>query len=213
MSGTTAPGGARPWAHRVGVVALVLVALATGRAITHSFPVEGRIEAPFVRGSTVGEPVRLRYADVEVGAPAGARELVAGGSTLSSPGVWLVVPVRITARGEPRTLGYAAVRGSDGTLYVAGGFGRGGFAPGTAQPGVPREADVAIELPADAVAGAHLVLALDPYDHRRDDLADIDLGLTQADAERWTDGAPPVTFRDAADVGATASADASGDGS
>ncbi|GEA89447.1 hypothetical protein [Cellulomonas cellasea] len=213
MSTTSGSGGARPWTQRIGVVALVLAALATGRAITHSFPVEGRIEAPFVRDSAVGEPVRLRYADVEAGEPAGARELDAGGTTLTSPGVWLVVPVRMTARGEPRTLAYAAVRGSDGTLYVAGGFGRGGFAPGTAQPGVPREADVAVELPADAVAGAHLLLALDPDDHRRDDLADIDLGLTQADVERWTDGAPPVTFRDAADAGATASADASGDGS
>jgi hypothetical protein len=188
---------ARPWVRRLGIAALVLAALATGRAVTHAFPVDGRIEAPFVRTTGVGESLRLRYADVEAGVPAGGGELEARGSLLSTPGVWVVVPVTITARAEPRTLAYAAVRGSDGTVYTANGpASRGGFAPGTAQPGIPRYADVAVELPADAAVGAHLLLALHSFDHRRDDLADIDLGVTRADVERWTASTSPVTMRE-----------------
>ncbi|WP_258723855.1 hypothetical protein [Cellulomonas sp. NS3] len=202
MSAAAVPApSARPWVRRTGVVGLVLAALATGRALTHAFPVGDRIEAPFVRTAEVGETLRLRYADVEAGEPQGARELVANGSTLSTPGLWLVVPVTIDARGEPRTLAYAAVRGADGTLYVASGSSaRGGFAPGPAQPGIPRYATVAVELPADAAAGAHLLLALDSFDHRRDDLADLDLGLTAGDVERWTARTSPVTVPEPSDT-------------
>jgi hypothetical protein len=44
---------------------------------------------------------------------------------------------------------------------------------------------VLVEVPKDAVEGARLRVALDPLDQRRDDMADIDLGLTAAEAEEW----------------------------
>ncbi len=55
------------------------------------------------------------------------------------------------------------------------------------QAGIPRHTQAAVELPVDAVPGALLVFALQPIDenHRRDDVAVIDLGLTEADAQEW----------------------------
>lgn len=195
------PGARLPrvTAGKAGAAVLVLAALVAGRSMTSAFPTGDRIDAPFVRPGTVEEVVTLRYADVEAGAPTGGTTLEAGGATLLTPGTWLVVPVTITATGEPRDLRYAAIRAADGTLYVAGS-GRGGFDPGTAQPGIPRDVDVAVELPVSAVAGAHLELGLDSFDRRRDDVADIDLHLTADDADAWASSDAPLVVRSGAEL-------------
>lgn len=184
-----------PWrtvrGRQLGVGALILAALATGRAVTTALPVDTTIDDPFVRPGSVGTTVDLRYASVVADAPEGATQLDAAGALLATTGVWVVVPLTITAHGEPIRLGYAAVRDSEGRLYRADGT-RSQFAPGVAQPGIARHASVAVEIPADAAAGAHLLLALDPNDQRRDDLADIDLGITAAQVARWAAASSPI---------------------
>ena len=49
-----------------------------------------------------------------------------------------------------------------------------------------------VEVPPEALPGAHLRIGLEQKDQRRDDLADIDLGLTQADADAWAADDTPV---------------------
>ena len=95
--------------------------------------------------------------------------------------MWLVIPLKIVTKGEPADVRYAAVEDTRGRVFVANGD-RSQYQPGVAQPGVPRYASVLVELPADAVAGARLRVALDSLDQRRDDMADIDLGLTEVEA-------------------------------
>jgi hypothetical protein len=63
---------------------------------------------------------------------------------------------------------------------------------------VRRYASVVIEVPADAVAGAHLRIALNHLDQRRDDMADIDLSLSTSEAALWA-LSPQITVPDAAD--------------
>ena len=127
------------------------------------------------------------------GEPAGSTVLEPDvGSLLSTPGVWLTVPLTVVASGQPRLVGFAELWVGTVVRTRSPPSGRSSFAAGTAQPGVPRYATVAVEVPAEALPGAHLRIGLEQKDQRRDDVADIDLGLTQADADAWASDDTPV---------------------
>lgn len=181
----------RPLARRAGTVLLVLAALAVGRVVTTSLPVDESAEAPFLRPGEVGEEVGLRYARVTAGEPTGSTVADASGTLLATPGVWVLVPLTVLAEGEPRRLAYAALVGADGVTYAASGM-RSQLALDRATPGIAHYGAVLVELPVDAAAGAHLNLALHPWDQRADDMADIDLGITADDVERWAAATEPV---------------------
>ncbi|MBO0921718.1 hypothetical protein J1G42_12875 [Cellulomonas sp. zg-ZUI222] len=182
-----------PRPRALGAGAAVLAALAVGHVVVTAFPVDERVQAPFVRTAAVGETVELRYARVTAGEPTGAVVLDPDdGTLLATPGVWLTVPVTIDALGQPRALGFAELRGGDGRTYTVFTSGRSSFLPGTAQPGIARYATLRVEVAPEAVAGAHLRLGLEQKDQRRDDVADIDLGLTPADADAWAAAEDPV---------------------
>lgn len=188
-----AAAGRRPRAQVLGTGAAVLAALVVGHVVVTAFPVDERVQAPFVRPAVVGEPVDLRYARLTAGEPAGSTVLDPDdGSLLATPGVWLTVPLTIEATGRPRALGFAELLGGDGRTYMVFTGGRSSFLPGTAQPGIPRYATLRVELPPEALPGAHLRIGLELKDQRRDDVADIDLGLTQADADAWAADTDPV---------------------
>ena len=193
-----APVGAGPAERRsrvqtLGAGAAVLAALAVGHVVVTAFPVDDRVSAPFVRPTVVGESVELRYARLTAGEPNGSTIVRTDRTTqLSTPGVFLTVPLTIVATGQPRLLSFAELLGGDGRTYTVFTSGRSSFLSGTAQPGVPRYATVSVELPPEAVAGAHLRIGLNQDDQRGDDLADIDLGLTQADADAWAADDTPV---------------------
>jgi hypothetical protein len=169
------------------VAALVVAALAVGHALDRVLPGDDDAARPFERAGVVGEPLDLRYGTIEVGAPAGSTRLASGNRMFSTTGVYVVVPMTFTAEREPQTLSYVAVRDPAGRIFEAGSQRNPYSLGGAAQPGIPRHAQAAVELPADAVAGAQLVVALQPNDdnHRHDDVAVIDLGLTEADAQTW----------------------------
>lgn len=187
--------------QRLGAGAAVVAALAVGHVVVTAFPVDERVAAPFVRAAAVGEPVELRYARITADEPAGSTVLdPLDGSLLATPGVWLTVPVTIEALGEPRTLAFAELIGGDGRSYRIFMGGRSQILAGTAQPGIPRYVTVFVEVPPDAVPGAHLRLGLDLFDQRRDDIADIDLGLTQADADAWAADTTPLPAPPASDA-------------
>lgn len=178
--------------RRLGAAALVVCALALGRVVQTAFPVDSAIVAPFERAGERGDEVTLRYARVSADGVTGSTQIESDGMAMSTTGVWLVVPVTITPLGEPLRLAYAAVRDAEGRVYRADGS-RSSFRPGTAQAGIPRYATVAVELPADAAVGAELLLAKSSWDLRRDDLAVIDLGVTQSDVDAWARSLEPVT--------------------
>ncbi|WP_028046479.1 hypothetical protein [Cellulomonas sp. URHE0023] len=189
----TTAGVRRTRIQTVGAGAAVLAALAVGHVVVTAFPVDERVQASFVRPAAVGEPVDLRYARLTVGSPRGSTVLdTDDGSVLTTPGVWLTVPLTIEASGQPRALGFAELLGGDGRTYRVFTGGRSSFLPGTAQPGVPRYATLRVEVPPGALPGAHLRIGLQPDDQRRDDVADIDLGLTTADADAWATQVTPL---------------------
>lgn len=142
---------------------------------------------PFERSGAVGDPVDARWGTVEVGQVAGSTRIGFEGSTRVTGGAYVVVPITFTAADEPQLVSYVAVRDTRGRIFRAGSSRNPYRSGGAAQPGVPRRMVAAVELPADAVPGAELVVTLpaNDDDHRRDDLVVIDLGLTAADADAW----------------------------
>jgi hypothetical protein len=185
---------------RAGAAALVLAALAAGRAVTTLFPADAAISTPFVRAGVIGQPVSLRYADITAAGVQGSTCVATSSSSLGmqTPGVFVVVPLVIVAKGESAEVRYAAVRDREGRTFLASGT-RSSFTAGTGQAGVRRYASVLVEVPRDAVAGAHLRVALNRLDQRRDDLADVDLRLSTADVARWTRNSTRIIVPDAAD--------------
>ncbi|NDL59461.1 hypothetical protein [Phytoactinopolyspora mesophila] len=178
----------RSVAGSVSVAAIIAAVLVIGHALDRVLPDSDDAARPFERAGVVGEPLDLRYGTIEIGAPVGSTRLDSGSRTFSTTGVYVVVPITFTAAHEPQTLSYAAVRDAEGRIFEAGSQRSPYSMNGATQPGIPRHAYVAVELPADAVAGAQLVLAPQPNDdnHRRDDVAVFDLGLTEADAQGWS---------------------------
>jgi hypothetical protein len=187
---STLTGGRRR--RQAGATVLVLAALAVGHAVTSSYSSDSAIVAPFLRSGTVGQPVSLRYATITVLSVHGSSEVSQAGTVLTTPGVFVVARVRIVARGDLRTLLYSAVRTRDGATYVESAGGRSSFDFGPAQPGLPRYGTVTVELPTSQAAGARLRIALDPIDQSRDDMTDIDLGVTPADAAQFAADKTPV---------------------
>jgi hypothetical protein len=169
------------------VAALLVAALATGQAVERALPGDDDASRPFEKSGVVGEPLRLRYGTIEIGTPDGSTRLDARGRAYSTTGVYVVVPITFTAEREPQSLSYVAIRDAKGRVFEAGSERNPYTMGGSGQPGIPRHTQAAVELPVDAVAGAQLVLALQPNDenHRRDDVAVIDLGLSEADAQAW----------------------------
>lgn len=188
--------------RQAAVGVLLVAALATGRAVEGLMPAETEASQPFERSGAVGEPVETRWGTVEVTAVEGSTRIVdSAGTGRITTGVYVVFDWTYTAAGEPQIPAYVAIRDGEGRVFSTSTNRNPFSSGGAAQPGIPRQLAAAIELPLDAVAGAHLVVALpaNDEDHRRDDIAVIDLGLTQDDADAWAASEEPVEVADPAD--------------
>ncbi|MCE0539193.1 hypothetical protein LWF15_27200 [Kineosporia rhizophila] len=186
---------------RAGVAVLIIVALAVGRFVSqYSDDVLGQTR-PFLREGTVGKPVDLRYAQVTATDAQGSACVSAGfNGTFRSPGVFVVVPVKIVPKGRAAQFQYAAIEDSEGRLYTTSTLGRSSFDMGSAQAGVARYATVMIEMPKDRVAGARLRLALNELYTKQDDMTDIDLGISQKDVDAWVKNAETITVGESSDL-------------
>ncbi|MBB5790066.1 hypothetical protein [Jiangella mangrovi] len=185
---------------------LLVAALATGRAVQGLMPAETAASEPFERAGAVGEPIETRWGTVEVTAVDGSTRIVdSAGTGRISAGVYVVVDWTYTAAGEPQIPAYVAIRDGEGRVFRSGSQRNPYSSGGAAQPGITRQLATAIEVPADAVAGAHLVIALpdNDEDHRRDDIAVVDLGLTADDAEAYAAAEEPLEVADPVDGGAS----------
>jgi hypothetical protein len=173
--------------RKIALVALVIVALAVGRFVSQLGSDKTGLSKLFLRDGSVGKPVALRYADITATEVEGSACMITPSSSnpYRSPGIFVVVPLKIVVRGKTASLQYAAIEDSNGRTYGTSTNGRGLFEPGSAQVGVPRYATVAIEMPKDAVPGARLQIGLNSLYLDQDDLTDIDLGVTRDQVDQW----------------------------
>jgi hypothetical protein len=168
------------WSARAGAGVAIVVALALGRAIDTVVPTATDTR-PFVRLGAVGDRVHLNFAEVTVDGVRTARYLDSGGRRLSSPGRWLVVDATVVARGRPLTTPGISLRDARGHTFVADP--RSGYRWTPAPTGVPWRVRIPFEVPENALPGASVSLARTTLDDRRDDVARIDLGIDDDEAD------------------------------
>ena len=173
----------------LSVVAVVIAAMAIGRVITDHVPDEDKVAQPFVRAGSLGESVRLRYGDVKVTGIRVATRLE-GADVVVAAGRFLVVDLSYRASGEPRRFLGLELRDAHGRRFSP--TDRGSTCPTNlgGLTGIRTYAMACFDVPRSALAGAKFRVSLGDYGvngsgQRRDDLAEIDLGISTAEAARW----------------------------
>ena len=194
--GVTAPThltSRRSRAQTLGAGAAVLAALAVGHVVVTAFPIDERVSGAV---PPVDRRRRARRATVRASPRPRARRLTvlepASALCWSTPGVW--------PRPAPRSRRPGSRGWSDSRSSSVGTVGRTRSRPAAARRSRPARLSPAclvtppwaVEVPPEALPGAHLRIGLEQKDQRRDDVADIDLGLTQADADAWASDDSPV---------------------
>jgi hypothetical protein len=169
----------------VGVALVGLVLLAAATLLDGWLPDEAsdQVAEPFVRVGDIGEPVALRTVTLEVDSVRGAATIDDFGSELRSPGVWLVVQYTVTAKRENAGIGYLELRDAKGRVWSLS-HGRSENTCLAEPPGVPNGCVALFEVPVDAVPSLRLRMS-PTLEQRYDSIAEVDLGLTADDAERF----------------------------
>lgn len=175
--------------NRVGAVILVVLALAAGRLLDENLPAGGDSLRPYERHGVVAEVVATRWADVAVVRVAGAPQIIDRGTLTVSPGLWVVVEVDATPHLDPFSVGWAELRGGDGTTYSRS---RGSLLCAPTNPGFTTGCVITIEAAPEALPGARIALAGNLVDQRADDMAVVDLGITEETVDRWLSVSDPL---------------------
>ena len=168
--------------------ALVIAAMAIGQVLTNHGNDDDALDIPFVRTGTVGETVHLRYGDVR-GTGVRIAQRLEGSDVVIAAGRFVVVDFRVVALGEPRTFAGLELRDSHGRRYAETSRVTGCAPSVTGSTAVPLYAMACFDVPKSALAGATFRLSRGDYGtrgsgQRRDDLADIDLGIRPSDVDR-----------------------------
>ena len=110
----------------------------------------------------------------------------------SASGVWVVLQVRVEGESEPVSLSGVTIESADGRSYAQS---RSDIPTACAdiQPHVAWICQVAVEMPLEAIPGAHAVIPVNGS-VRGDTVAEIDLGLDAQIAESWRAREEPLTI-------------------
>jgi hypothetical protein len=172
----------------VGVAALIVAAMAIGRLLTDHFPGQESLDDPFVRSGSLGKPVHLRYGDVRVSGIRAATR-IDGADMVVAEGRFLIVDLAYRATGEPRRFLGVELWDRHHRRYVPTTRGSTCALNFEGITGVQMYGMACFDVPRSALAGAHFRFSLGDYGvngsgQRRDDLADIDLGISRVEAQR-----------------------------
>ena len=180
---------------------VTIAALAIGVAVTSRLPSADSIAAwPFVHQVAIGETVSLRTGQLTVDGVDATTAVTQSGKTVKTSAHWLLVMMRFTAAREPSALAGMTLKTADGRTYSA-------TRPlqstcGAGQPGITIRCTIPFEVPADALAGAHLLVPAALLGQGAgDDLADVDLGISTTRAAQLTAITEPKTVTGVTVVG------------
>lgn len=172
--------------HGLLTAILVVAALFVGSALAQFLPdPDAYRAAPYPVPGRIGDPVRLRTAEVTVTGVHPAKTIELYGQVSATTGVWVVVDITYEPLRETTLLGgsHPHLRAVDDRLF-------GGLQPltnncGPAQPQLPVACQLPFEVPLDAVEGLRLVIPSEGDVTDSDAITDIDLGLTAQDADAY----------------------------
>ena len=161
--------------------AFVIAAMALGRLITDHVPLDEAVDKPFVHTGVVDKVVALDYADLTV-TGVHVTPTIMGNPASAAGGRFLIVDTEILATRESTTMaGFFLVDGQD-RRYVASTRGSECETSVNLATGVRNYASICFDIPRQALAGARLMATRGSWsvhetNYRRDDVADIDLGI------------------------------------
>lgn len=188
------------WRRAVGTGAVCLGLLVAGSFLQDWLPGDDDDPAaePHVRTGEVGDPVDLRTTTVTVDEVVGTTRIEELGGELVSPGLWVVAHLTVVPTEENASIGFAELRDDDERVW--GLVGRNEITCDPSPPGLAAHCSVRFEVPPEAVPTLRLRLARLGSETRFDAVAEVDLGLTRADAEAFasapTYSIPPATLGD-----------------
>lgn len=178
------------WRRGLTIAAVALVLLVAASLLLQVLPDDtDLVGEPHRVEAGVGDEVDLRESRVSVERVTGSVELDDAGDLRVSPGRWVLVEYVVTAT-EVNTHP-ELVETVDAAGRTWNEYGRGEISCTAGPPDVPVACAALFEVPADAVPTLALQLA-STGDPRFDVLAEIDLGLTAADAAAYADAEPLV---------------------
>lgn len=188
----------------VASAALVLAAMGLGRLINDHVPLGDAADRPFVSTGQVGRPVVLDAADVTVTA-VHVTPTVMGNPASASGGRWLVVDTELLARTEPTLMsGFFLVDARD-RRWIASTRGPECAAGANLSTGVRHYASFCFDVPKQALEGARLLATRGTWtshesEFRRDEVADIDLGIEGSEVDGLWAGQEPLNVRESGPV-------------
>src|SRR5688500_11429476 len=107
---------------------------------------------------------------------------------MESPGVWVVARYIVVAEREDTTIEFVELRDDGRRVWGLGGRNRNQCEK--SPPDLAAVCFVHFEVPVDAVPSLRIRLAREAWDTRYDVIAEVDLGLTAADAAAFEKAQP-----------------------
>ena len=178
----------RPSRSQLGTGALVVAALAVGQTLNERLPDGSDATRLFERHVRMGQTLEMRTGDFTPRSVEGATTILRSiGSSIRSPGVVVVLSFDFVSRGEPSSIRYGELRDADGRVTVFGPTGdRNLVTCGARTVGIVVHCTAVVEADPDTLAGSTIALSGDELDPRFDDMAVVDLQISDADVRAWT---------------------------
>jgi len=185
----------------IATAALVIAAMGLGRLITDHIPLEEVAAAPFVQRAAMEETVRLDYADLTVTA-ARVTPTIMGNPASAAGGRFLVVDLELVATTQPTTMAGFFLVDARGRQWIATDRGSECTTSVNLATGARTYLSVCFDVPKQALEGARLnatrgAWSSDESNFRRDDLADVDLGISTSEVDALWAQKEPVNVKQA----------------
>lgn len=180
------------WRHGLGIAVAALALLVAGSLLQRWLPDpdDDPGAEPHLVSAGVGEEMDLRTATVTVDSVEGSRTVEDFSGDQVSPGVWVVVRYTVVARRENTPVTFAELVDDAGRTWGLGSRNDNDCPAGP--PALPTRCTARFEVPLDALPSLRLRLARSAKEVRFDAMADVDLGLTADDADRFAAADPLV---------------------
>ena len=188
----------------IASAALVIAAMGLGRVINDHIPLDDVADQPFVHTGAVDETVSLDEVEVTV-TDVRVTPTILGNPASAAGGRWLVVDTELLATRQPTTMaGFFLVDAQD-RRWIASVRGPECVQGADLATGVRHYASICFDVPEKALAGARLMATRGAWDShesefRRDDLAEVDLGIEASEVGALWAQRDPVNVRESGPV-------------
>jgi hypothetical protein len=187
-----APEKPKGFRRFLGTTALVVATVLLGGALHSALPTPDELYRPFVRTGGMGDHVDARTFDAQLLGVRGGAVISSRGEPHDTSGVWVVVKIRITAKGKETSVVSAVIVDGDDRVFKSSGRIDDNPPGRESQPGLPIDSEIAFEVPTDVPLPLSVRLSSRSIDTRMDGMAQLNLTVTRADLRQWAADKTPL---------------------